>query len=242
MINALLLTLVQAKVEVLRVSDGFTKSAWTAEGRKLAKYEVYWVDNIYGEIGNTSGIHPSRLLIVRVPGAREEAPNLRWRVGDGPERTDYIYDPTKTNGAFVGGVQFHIDELDKPQTVTFEIADGVWKTVSEMFFGGKVSTKGDSFDAKLGPIYPGKFRKAHDNRPTVGIRVPAKYNGAAYQILAFDKKGRKMQSSGSFNPNNADSLTEYFFQGKKSDLARIEVQVRPYSAKSSLLVHMNPIK
>ena len=159
----------------------------------------------------------------------EDKPNVRF-VFSRPSKVDTFFSTCKATGR-LWVLADDVKNTEGPQgDVTIGVANGQWKVAGWVSYdtsntGIRVAkTEGIRFNPQV--IAP--IRGPKTSLPTTDVKIflSKNYENVAYRIIATDRKGNEIALTSTYFKN--EEWMKYGFTGDIHNIARVELQTRPF--------------
>ena len=233
-----------ARIVAIAVSDDSAGRSWSPEGKPLDEWVVpKTIRNTAKEMAKPD----ERSIILRFHVDGPDMPSVAFRQGDGKVEPasvigeNFIRDPNDPKRvASCDYYAYVIRKVDVPQPfdLTALISSGRWQSVSTYTqSGGKFAL---STGKDIGVEVRDDGAKSATGRVTVTVQLPGSPLEHAYRLVATGTDGKPLMESGSIAPMAGSTTTEYWFLGKASDIASVELQSRDYEQRPILGIYLQP--
>lgn len=230
------------RVRLLGVVDRRRQISWNASGKRSKVLEPTFVSVLGNKTVQPNPANILSLVFQIDRAARREGPDTAFRLsrGAGVIRSDYTMpEPTFGGDIWLTSVSEAFGSSGETN-VWVGVAEGRWKTaaaanyVSKKFKirqGSLFATGARQEPKRLIPVHQesGKQDMTPDRAKfSVDVRLPPGIERSAYTVRALDSTGKAFESSGSILDSGTHLPRSCWFVGRLSDLARVELQTRPY--------------
>ena len=128
------------------------------------------------------------------------------------------------------------------QDAAVGVADGPWKVISWVSYdinnrkAHPTKQRGMAFNPVVGGSAPGHAG------PFITVDFPplTSLRNVAVRVVARDRQGKEIPFTGSNSVPENQGVTNYAFQGDINDLARVELQTRPFEWHTIRVTHFHP--
>jgi len=211
-----------ARVTLSAISDGAMQKVWSPAGAPV-KFSDSVRTYVSKGLGGERFDARYRRIFVRV-GPAAEMPTVAFQVGRA------LVAPaagTLLEQAHTWVVLGDANTRESAVRVRVGIGTGVWKTIGKLNQGrtGNATRDGFGFVRSIRP-WEAVHNHSKSELTIADVMIPPATEATTYRVVAFDRNGKSMTASGTMREPNG--LTHAYFAGKYANLARLELQTRPF--------------
>ncbi|MDR3692368.1 MAG: hypothetical protein P4L46_23495 [Fimbriimonas sp.] len=182
-------------------------------------------------------IHPVNKL--------QNQPNVRFKLPMTDQLDASVTWLTKDEKRWIGALVAPKGQPSQ-QDIAVGIADGPWKVIGTATYAkskiGIRQVKKDGALTKLDITQRTPPVKTDFEKPSIAVTDPAAegVQSNALRFVVLDHGGKELTASGFVKRLTPKVVTEYYFQGSLQDVARIELQSRPFEWRTVKAAHFRP--